>query len=176
MLEHSPLTSDREKLLILVSEVCQCLFSLLYSIWRLRLASGSGLHSWGIHYRPPSPPTSLTHAANLITTITDLQYPVPRCAGESPSSEHKTEMADTAPARVNEGSDELEQASDLDSEDGDAVIARGWPRDHHNLAKKGFRPIWTTRDGYPEKEIPADIREWLDENEERSKSSAIPLL
>jgi hypothetical protein len=41
--------------------------------------------------------------------------------------------------------------------EGDAVLARGYPRNHHNLVKHGFRPIWTCQEGYPEDEIPADI-------------------
>jgi hypothetical protein len=63
---------------------------------------------------------------------------------------------------------EEEETFDSDYDEGDAVLARGYPRNHHNLVKHGFRPIWTYHEGYPEDEIPADIQEWLDENGQRS--------
>jgi hypothetical protein len=53
--------------------------------------------------------------------------------------------------------------SDSDYEDGETVLARGWPRNYRNLAKHGFRPVWTTWDGYPGK-IPSDIAEYLDDD------------
>lgn len=69
-----------------------------------------------------------------------------------------------------EGQNEERQENfDSDYDEGDAVLARGWPRNHHNLAKHGFRPVWTSQDGYPEDEIPADIQAWLDKNGKRSK-------
>lgn len=80
-------------------------------------------------------------------------------------------MTDVGPARDDGRGEEPEEAFDSDLEDGDTVIARGWPRNRRNLAKHGFRPVWTAWDGYPGDEIPADIQEWLDENGERSESS-----
>ncbi|CAI7626819.1 unnamed protein product [Penicillium glandicola] len=59
---------------------------------------------------------------------------------------------------------ETEDNFDSDYDDGEAVRARGWPRNHRNLAKHGFRSVWTSQGGYPGDEIPADIGEWLDEN------------
>lgn len=58
---------------------------------------------------------------------------------------------------------------DSDLEDGDRVIARGWPRNHDNLVKHGFRPVWTMSGGYPSTEIPADIEELLDDDGKCSK-------
>jgi hypothetical protein len=66
---------------------------------------------------------------------------------------------------------ESEETFDSDYDEGDAVLARGWPRNHHNLAKHGFRPVWPSWEGYPGDEIPEDIREWLDGNAQRSKFS-----
>ncbi|KAJ5470583.1 hypothetical protein N7530_007940 [Penicillium desertorum] len=63
---------------------------------------------------------------------------------------------------------ESEETFDSDYDEGDAVLARGWPRNHHNLAKHGFRPVWPSREGYPGDEIPEDIREWLDGNAQRT--------
>ncbi|KXG45191.1 uncharacterized protein PGRI_041040 [Penicillium griseofulvum] len=62
---------------------------------------------------------------------------------------------------------------DSDYDEGDAVLARGWPRNHRNLVKHGFRPVWTSQEGYPEDEIPADIQEWLDENGQRRSAEII---
>jgi len=56
--------------------------------------------------------------------------------------------------------------SDSDWDDGDEVIARGYPRKYEHLEKHGFRPVWTMWDGYPG-EIPEDIREYLDEDGQR---------
>ncbi|CAI7603904.1 unnamed protein product [Penicillium viridicatum] len=69
--------------------------------------------------------------------------------------------------------EELQENFDSDYDEGDAVLARGWPRNHHNLAKHGFRPVWTSQDGYPEDEIPEDIQAWLDENGERKTADII---
>ncbi|KAJ5955260.1 hypothetical protein N7501_009539, partial [Penicillium viridicatum] len=72
-----------------------------------------------------------------------------------------TEREHTTHERHDKGSD---NPSDSDYDEGDTVLARGWPRHHHNLAKHGFRPVWTSQNGYPGDEIPEDIQEWLDEN------------
>ncbi|OQD78441.1 hypothetical protein PENDEC_c001G01312 [Penicillium decumbens] len=68
---------------------------------------------------------------------------------------------DTQPAGDDE--DELNVSSDSDLDDGDEVIARRYPRNHLHLEQHGFRPVWTPWEGYPG-EIPADIREYLDED------------
>ncbi|KAJ5271647.1 hypothetical protein N7524_004916 [Penicillium chrysogenum] len=68
---------------------------------------------------------------------------------------------------------EEEETFDSDYDEGDAVLARGYPLNHHNLVKHGFRPIWTCQEGYPEDEIPADIQEWLDENGQRKSTEII---
>lgn len=65
------------------------------------------------------------------------------------------------------GSEQEEE--DWDNEDGNAVIARGWPRNPLSLAKHGLRPVWTSWGGYPEDEIPEDIKEFLDETGNCSK-------
>ena len=67
--------------------------------------------------------------------------------------------------------EEQEEHYDSDCDEGDAVLTRGYPRNHHNLKKHGFRPVWTCDEGYPEDEIPADIKEWLNENGERRQFS-----
>lgn len=80
-------------------------------------------------------------------------------------------MAEAQPTHtpVSDDSSDEEQV-DSDLEDGDTVLSRGWPRNHHNLEKHGFRPVWTSSDGYPGSEIPADIKEFLDEDGTCSKS------
>ncbi|CAG8136752.1 unnamed protein product, partial [Penicillium nalgiovense] len=72
-----------------------------------------------------------------------------------------------------EGHEDSEKAFDSDYDEGDAVLARGWPPNNHNLAKHGFRPVWTSWEGYPGDEIPEDIREWLDENGQRKSTKSI---
>ncbi|KAJ5336438.1 uncharacterized protein N7506_004460 [Penicillium brevicompactum] len=56
------------------------------------------------------------------------------------------------------------KSRDSDLEDGDTVIACGWARNMANLKKHGFRPVWTSSNGYPDADIPSDIMEYLDEN------------
>lgn len=83
---------------------------------------------------------------------------------------HKPPLASMADIKTSrQQNQESDESSDSDYEEGDVVLARGWPRHHHNLAKHGFRPVWTSRNGYPGDEIPADIREWLDDNGQRSR-------
>jgi hypothetical protein len=82
-------------------------------------------------------------------------------------------MAEARPTHTptsDDGSDEEEEQFDSDLEDGDIVLSRGWPRNHHNLEKHGFQPVWTGSEGYPGSEIPADIKELLDEDGTCSKS------
>lgn len=68
------------------------------------------------------------------------------------------------------GGDANELDSDSDFDDGDNVIARGYPRNLDHLERHGFRPVWTHWAGYSG-EIPDDIGEYLDENGECSESS-----
>ncbi|KAJ5334781.1 hypothetical protein N7452_007184, partial [Penicillium brevicompactum] len=56
------------------------------------------------------------------------------------------------------------ESGNSDLEDGDTVIARGWARNMANLKTHGFRPAWTSSNGYPDADIPSDIMEYLDEN------------
>lgn len=79
------------------------------------------------------------------------------------------DMADTRRTMPEGSNEELETSSDSDLDDGDEVIARRYPRNHLNLEKHGFRPVWTHLAGYPG-EIPADIGEYLDENGQCGKS------
>lgn len=39
------------------------------------------------------------------------------------------------------------------------AMVRRWPRSHLNLPQHGLRPVWTSWDGYPDENIPDDIRE-----------------
>ncbi|CAG8092065.1 unnamed protein product [Penicillium salamii] len=71
-------------------------------------------------------------------------------------------MADEEPIRPEE--DDSYQSGDSDLDDGDTVLTRGWDRNHKNLAKNGFRPVWTSSDGYPETPIPSDIMEYLNDD------------
>lgn len=64
---------------------------------------------------------------------------------------------------------ESDDPYDSDYDEGDTVLACGWPRHHRNLPTHGFRPVWTSQNGYPEDEIPAEIQAWLDENGQRSE-------
>lgn len=47
------------------------------------------------------------------------------------------------------------ESGNSDLEDGDTVIARGWARNMANLKKHGFRPVWTSSNGYPDTDISA---------------------
>lgn len=77
--------------------------------------------------------------------------------------------ADVRQDMADRSNGETEMSSDSDWDDGDEVIARGYPRYHLNLEKHGFRPVWTHWAGYTG-EIPDDIREFLDENGKRGDS------
>lgn len=103
------------------------------------------------------PLTSPDHTAKLPSFNLEKESYKPLLTSMSPSGSPRHE------------SQEADETSDSDYEEGDAVLARGWPRHHHNLAKHGFRPVWTSPNEYPGDEIPADIREWLDDNGQRSR-------
>lgn len=66
------------------------------------------------------------------------------------------------------------KSKDSDLEDGDTVIACGWARNMANLKKHGFRPVWTSSNGYPDADIPSDIMEYLDENGLCGESKSAP--
>ncbi|KAJ5836435.1 hypothetical protein N7447_002461 [Penicillium robsamsonii] len=84
------------------------------------------------------------------------------------TEESKPQRANTTTRESTDQEDhERTWEPDSDYAEGDAVLARGWPRNHLNLAQHGFRHVWTHRNGYPEDEIPADIKEWLDDNGQR---------
>lgn len=88
-------------------------------------------------------------------------------SGDSSQIAQMTEAANQTPASAD--GDELDTSTDSDFDEGDEVIARGYPRNHANLEKHGFRPVWTHWAGYPG-EIPDDIREYLDEHGKRGDS------
>lgn len=75
------------------------------------------------------------------------------------------------PDPISPAGDPESSDSDLDSDDGDKVLSRGYPRDLRNLVANGFRPVWTANEEYPDKNIPLDILEFLDEDGTRRKSS-----